>query len=262
MNSGVVSAFEDFIDRLRAWAEAEPDVIGFVGMGSTADRRRVDEWSDHDFAIVTVPGAQERFRADLSWLPDHERLVAVGREHHDGFKALYDDGHILEFAVVDESELRTFSANASEVFWDGGQVGQWMREVTSATVPRIHTSGADAAAVFLVQLLVGVGRTRRGELLSGAHVIRAEAEATLIDLITERVPASAATRDNLDARRRFEQSYPREAHRIAAALAADPETAARTMLDLADDLLAPGWPEYPAAGSAAVRRRLGWPNRP
>ena len=28
-----------------------------------------DEWSDHDFFLISQPGEQEALRQDLSWLP-------------------------------------------------------------------------------------------------------------------------------------------------------------------------------------------------
>ena len=48
--------FSAFLAELVATAERDPDVIGLVGFGSTADRRHVDEWSDHDFAWLVAPG--------------------------------------------------------------------------------------------------------------------------------------------------------------------------------------------------------------
>ena len=61
----------------RAWLEAalatlsaRDDVVGVVGMGSTADASRVDEWSDHDVAIVVIQGAEGRYRGQVDWMPE------------------------------------------------------------------------------------------------------------------------------------------------------------------------------------------------
>ncbi len=49
-------------------------VVGLIALGSMAEQDYPpDRWSDHDFFVITEPGAQEAFRADLSWLPDHQR---------------------------------------------------------------------------------------------------------------------------------------------------------------------------------------------
>ena len=114
--------FESYLDELLASCSENPAITGLVLMGSTADRSRVDEWSDHDFAVVTDTERVEELRGDLSWLPRHARIVASVREHHDGFKAIYDDGAVIEFAVTDLSGLSTFFANDWEVVYGGAPV--------------------------------------------------------------------------------------------------------------------------------------------
>jgi hypothetical protein len=67
--SAALARFTSFCSRLRERLVARVDVVGLVWMGSTADRERVDEWSDHDFALVTTDGTEERLRADLGCRP-------------------------------------------------------------------------------------------------------------------------------------------------------------------------------------------------
>ena len=76
--------FSAFLAELVAIAERDPDVIGLVGFGSTADRRRVDEWSDHDFAWLVTPGTADRYRHDLGWLPEAGRIAMSVVEGHGG----------------------------------------------------------------------------------------------------------------------------------------------------------------------------------
>lgn len=45
---------------------------------------------------------------------------------------------------------------------------------------------------------------------------------------------------------------------IGRALEADAETAARTLLELAERELSPGWDGFPGEAANALRRRLGW----
>ena len=88
MNDPAIRAeFERYLDRLAQVARDADDVIGLVGMGSTADLSRVDEWSDHDFAWMVRPGAQDRYRYDLSWLPDADRVYQVQRIPTSGTEA-------------------------------------------------------------------------------------------------------------------------------------------------------------------------------
>ena len=106
----VRARFEDYLARLTQVARDRDDVIGLVGMGSTAELWRVDEWSDHDFAWMVQPGAQDRYRYDLSWLPDAERIALSVVEHHGGVKVIYDDGHVLEFGMATLESLQHGSA--------------------------------------------------------------------------------------------------------------------------------------------------------
>lgn len=253
--------FARFIDLLTATAERTPEIIGFVGMGSTAQRERADEWSDHDFALVTVEGAQDRFRYDLDWLPASESIALSVVEHHGGVKVIYEDGHVLEFGIASiDGLVRDWNANADafEVFYDAGGVAEAFAIVAAKPLPTGAPDNAGDVRLVLTQLLIGTGRARRGELLSANTTIRAEAATYLLSVLGRRLPGDRRHLDALDSRRRFELAHPEVAARIADAVRLAPEDAARTLLDLTEELLEPGWADFPRAGVAAVRRRLGW----
>lgn len=251
-----LDSFDAYTRRVADWAAADDRVLGVALLGSGADRSRIDEWSDHDLLVLAVPAAVEELRVDLSWLPDADRLAAVGHEWHDGVKALFDDGRVLELGIADPAGLRSFPLTAALVVYDAGPLADGLAAARAGTRTRERTREADAAAVLLVELVVGVGRVRRGERLSGGQVIRSEAALTLADLIVSR--SGRAHPDPFDGWRRFESVCPEAAARLDAILARPAEEAARGILDLAEELLAPGWAEWPAAGVRAVRRRL-WP---
>lgn len=256
MTSAALAGFDAYTGRLADWARSDDRVLGLLLLGSGADRDRIDSWSDHDVAVIAMPAAVEELRADLSWLPDASRIVAVGREWHDGFKALYDDGRVVEFAVTDARGFETFPVAGAAIVYDEGPAAAALAMARRATRPRPQTAPAAAAVVLLVELVVGVGRVRRGEVLSGADVIRSEAARTLADLVVAR--SGRDHPDPFDGLRRFEAVAPRLAKRMAETLTAEPEQAARGLLDLAEEALAPGWADWPAAGARAVRSRLGW----
>lgn len=45
----------------------DPRVLGLIALGSMAEQDYLpDQWSDHDFFVVTVPGQQEAFRKEVS----------------------------------------------------------------------------------------------------------------------------------------------------------------------------------------------------
>jgi len=76
-----------------------------LGSASKAGADRRDAWSDHDFFALIEPGRGADVRPDLSWLPEHERLLLTAREGEIGFVAVDDDGHVLEFAFAEVGEL-------------------------------------------------------------------------------------------------------------------------------------------------------------
>lgn len=51
--------FLEYSSELSSALEKRDEVIGLVFVGSTAETSRVDEWSDHDFFVVTKSGFAE-----------------------------------------------------------------------------------------------------------------------------------------------------------------------------------------------------------
>lgn len=253
-----VTEFDAYTERLVASVASRDDVLGLVLLGSGAQRERLDEWSDHDFYLVVRDDAAEAMRRDLSWLPEHERVVLAPRETEHGLKVVYDDGHVLEFAVATLAEVASFGTNHHVVLLDRGGVTEAIGSAYAQTPQPAPVDVDRALGLFLSLLLIGVGRARRGELVAaGAHV-RTYAVGELLSAWTAAVPPQGgALVDHLDRRRRFEDAYPQLAE-LDATLGQDPESAASALLDLAEQHLAPHVPSWPTPAVAAIRRRLGW----
>jgi hypothetical protein len=226
-------------------------VVGLAAVGSTAARRyEPDEWSDHDFFLVTEPGAQDAFRDDLSWLPEHGRITLSFRETAHGLKVIYDDAHLLEFAVFDLEEVGVASVNRYRVLLDRGGLEERMAEV--AARPATPQPDTQLFGLAVASALVADGRARRGETLSGAFFALASARA-IAALLARSTPApDAALLDDLDPLRRFERVYPQTGADLATALRDHP----RALLDLLERELRATRPELPWAGLDAVRARL------
>lgn len=253
--------FESFLARVEAGLEGRPGIVGLVGMGSTAERDRVDEWSDHDLALITVEGRQDAHRAAASWLPDAERIAIEVHEHHGGVKVVYDDGHVVEYGVASVAELGGWAANAYDVRIDRGGISETMAAVGAAPAPMGPDPQRDLG-ILLAVALIGVGRARRGERLSANALIRGvAAEAFARAIAASVVPELDARLDSLDATRRFDLAYPAVAERMDALLASPVEDCARGLVDLAVDVLGIGGAGVPLRGLTAVRRRLGWEPR-
>jgi len=94
--------YQAYTSALVKQLEADPRVIGLLALGSMArTAHQPDEWSDHDFYVVTEAGQQEWFRTHSEWAPDADKLVLWFRETEHGVKGIYESGHLIEFAVYD-----------------------------------------------------------------------------------------------------------------------------------------------------------------
>lgn len=257
----VSQQFEDFLAKIHDNVRNAPDVVGLVGMGSTADRRRVDEWSDHDVALITIAGGESGWRPAEAWLPRPEEIALEVHEHHGGVKVVYDDGHVVEYGVADVDGLSTWAANSYEVFLDRGGVALAMQKVAAKPAP-VPADFPRDAGLILALVLIGVGRARRGELLSANALVRGAA----VEAFTRAVAAHAVLAegspaerlDSLDPTRRFEHAFPDIAARIDELLTRPVEKAAEALLELAVELFGVGDGGMPRRGLVAVTRRLGW----
>ncbi len=231
-------AHRAFTERLAARLAAEPEVVGLVTLGSTSGLAPApDAFSDHDFFVVVRPGAQERFRADLGWLPDAAQVALAFRETAHGVKVLYRSGHLAEFAVFDPDELQLARVNRYAIPLDRADVAARLRRVREATVAAVAGPRPDEgwqAGQLLTTLVVGAGRFARGERLSGHLLVRVGALHHLVALLRAGLPAEAAARlDDLDPFRRLERALPAEASAIDAALGLPVPAAARALLSVA-----------------------------
>jgi len=244
-------------ERLGERLAVEPDVIGLVALGSMSGEPPLpDAWSDHDFFVVTVSGAQERFRTRLDWLPDAEDVVLSFRETAHGVKALYRSAHLLEFAVFDPDELRLARVNRYRVLLDRADVTARMRAVREESA---RASGADRpdegwlVGQLLAALVVGLGRFRRGERLSAHQMVKVAALGHLVRLVARHVPpARPEVRDDLDPFRRFEEAWPGIGQEIGEAMLRHPPEAASALLAIAVRELAPRLPAFPGDAASAV----------
>ncbi|GAA3642896.1 hypothetical protein GCM10022200_28460 [Microbacterium awajiense] len=250
-------------DALARAVRATDGLVGLALLGSAAEAGSVrrDEWSDHDFFAITARGAGARLRPDLTWLPEQDRLVLTAREGEIGFVAVYDDGHVFEFALSDASELADAVAGEASVVVDdeSGTTAQLIEQAQARAAASDRFDPANDARLVLVKLLIGVGRSRRGERLNGNGFVRQWAPQHLVRAIRGRFAGSSTTqRDTIDPMRRFERDFPQWGGRLADLLDRPLEESARGQFLLLREVLEPGWADFPVMAADVVARRLGW----
>ena len=253
------AAYQGFTTELTRRADADGRFRGLVALGSMAAWDYLpDDFSDHDFFVIAQPGHAETLRQDRRWLPRAEEVSLAFRETAHGVKVVYRDGHLLEFAVFDLEELSFARVNRYRVLLDRGDVAARMEERAHATTQELRHTAPDEAWLFgqwLTQVLVGLGRHARGEVLSGRARLD-EAVRLFCLLLVRHVPApEASVLDGLDPLRRVERVYPGVGGELARAMEATSPELARTLLRLAGQALA-HVPAFPREGVAAVEARL------
>jgi len=255
-----IEKFLGYQEQMRANLDAHPDAVGLVFLGSAADTSRADEWSDHDFFVISKDGQAEGMRQDLKWLPNFDQIALAVRETAHGLKVIYEDGLVLEFAVFEDSELEIAAANAFAVALDKCNLQQRMTAIAAKSVGRAPEFKQEFE-LFLCQLLIGVGRARRGEQLIAGQHLRSWAINNLLGLVRLHLAPAAETeskQDNLNRYRRFEQQYPALGERIELAQQKPLEACARDLLHIAIEVCGEALGERELHQIFVVRDRLGW----
>ena len=258
MNSEQYRAFTETLTETLA---SDPRVVGLVAAGSMAGQSHPpDMWSDHDFWLVVTPDAEAWFHTHQDWLPDSDQIALWFREPQGGFKALYRSGHLLEYAIFTRASLHFAQANDFRLLIDRDGLSADLSDIYAATAQQAqHAVASDHALLgqFLTNLLVGVGRYRRGEQLSGRLLITISALTGFWRIIPKHYPPEyPALLDNLDPLRRVEFVYPQLAAEVNAILRQDLEQAALSLLDLGESLLADRVDHFPAEAFAIVRHTI------
>jgi hypothetical protein len=255
-----IEKFLSYSEALRVNLDARYEVVGLVFLGSAADTSRVDEWSDHDFFVISVDDQAEALRQNLDWLPAFDQISIAVRETDHGLKVVYEDGQVLEFAVFKDSELDTISAGEFAVAIDKCNLQNRMQALAEKSLAKPANLKTEFE-LFLCQLLIGVGRARRGEKLIAGQHIRSWAINNLLGLVRLNLAPVEGTEtlaDNFTRYRRFELQYPELGTRIELAQQMPLERCAQSLLQIAVEVCGNKIGNRELSQICAVRTRLGW----
>lgn len=207
--------YHAFTEQLVSTLAADPRILALVALGSMAERGRMpDQWSDHDFFVITHDA--EAMRGTTEWLPERERIAIWFRETPHGCKAVYDDGHLIEYAVFTPDELEVARVNDYRVLLDRERIEERMAMLAARSEPPPDRQWLEG--MFLTHILVAAARAQRGELASARWMLT-HAMRFLVILL-------GGGPDNLDPLRRFRHDGIEAAMRLA------PLEAARALLDI------------------------------
>lgn len=196
------------LDAIGRSLAATGQALALLGLGSVGTEiERIDAYSDLDFFAIVKPGYKQGFLLSLDWLalPD-QPIVYSFQNTVDGYKALYRDGIFCEFAVFEPDEMRRIPFARGRIVWQDSSFDD------SVTVPRAQPRTEHSAEWLLgealTNLYVGLGRLRRGEVLSATRFIQGYAVDRVVDLTSRIEPALSGHADQFDGVRRYEQRHP------------------------------------------------------
>lgn len=228
-----------------------------IAAGSTAGvTHPPDEFSDHDFWLMVRDGTEGYFRTAYDWLPETDRIVLTFPETEHGVKVVYDDGHLIEFAAFVKGDLGIIRGNDLRVMLDKDDITAYISTIPQQTQDDISANAPTDIYLmgqFLTNLLVGIGRYRRGEKLSGHKLVKMSAIHHLLQLLIRHAAPPDDRIDNLDTFRRIEQVIPEIGAELNALLLLDMPQAALAQLALVDRLFAEKIAGYPAQAVEVVR---------
>lgn len=204
------------LDAIGRALAARPDALALIGLGSVGvETARLDAWSDLDFFVVVAPGAKAAYVDRLGWLAAAQPLAWHYRNAVDGHRALMDDGVFCEFAVFEPAELAAIPFAPGRVVWQrAGAPGGLERPRRALPDPALPDRGW-LVGEALSNLVVGLSRLARGEVLAATRLIQGHAVDRWLQL-TEALWPGAGTRDPFALERRFEQRHPPQVATLAA----------------------------------------------
>jgi hypothetical protein len=183
--------------------------LALIGLGSVGlELDRLDPFSDLDFFVIVKPGRKAQYLEDLSWLQEIAPIAYSYRNTRDGYKVLYKDGVFCEFAVFEETELKTAAFAPGRIVWKAPGVAEALARPAQAGNKSRPPSTAWLIGEALTNLYVGLLRDHRGEKLSALRFIQRYAVDHVLALAERLQPVAADRQDPFTPARGFERRYP------------------------------------------------------
>jgi lincosamide nucleotidyltransferase B/F len=203
------------LDNIAQSVSSTGKALALIGLGSVGqETSRLDEYSDLDFFVIVQGGAKLEFLQDLSWLSAASPLAWTFANTKDGCKALFQDGIFAEFAIFEMEELQTIPYAPGRLVWAAPGVDPGIARPAAAQSQDSTRTEDWLIGEILSNLLIGMGRFRRGEKISALRFVQGYAVDRIIELAPAIEQEQPAFSDPFAPERRFEQRFPELAKRI------------------------------------------------
>jgi hypothetical protein len=203
--------FLEYINQVRDYLLEDPDVLGLITVGSTADPTYRDQWSDHDFWIIAAPGSPVIYRDNVNWLPCSESILLSAPHEPIYQTVIYKNRHKVEYAVFDKTEIAKSKLERFQILIDRGGIADLARMAADDCTKKRLAVRSRQCLIENLAILIWTGHQRviRGELLSAHQYLTGFSVDLLLELlVVHGMIGHEPTTDSLDSRRRIEQLQP------------------------------------------------------
>ena len=188
--------------------------LALLALGSCAETERMDEYSDLDFFVIVKDGSKTDYILDLSWLSEVHPLAYTFRNTIDGYKVLFTDGIYAEFAVFEAWELEKIPYSPGRFVFR--KKGVELSATPTKAIPELRAQTLEYAVnEILTNLYVGLGRYRRGEVLSAFRLISVHAVDRYLSILPLLEEAQPSLVDPFALDRRIEERHPFSKEKLA-----------------------------------------------
>ena len=191
------------LDEIASNLKKDPHVIALLTLGSVGlETKRIDEYSDVDFFVITEDGYASSYLQNHDWLHTSSPLSFIFQNTVDGFKLLYQDGIYGECAIFDQSRLNDIPYHRARLHYlkEGARFDFKQSNPLISPKPSRDYLLNEA----LTNLYVGLLRYRRGEIYSSYLFISQYALTNTLKLVLYDDPFD----DPFDLSRRIEKHHP------------------------------------------------------
>lgn len=250
--------YQNFLNELISRLQADPFVLGLIALGSTADSTLRDQWSDHDFWIITSSGFQANYLDTFSWLPKADAILFTIRHGKSYRGILYENTHKVEYAVFDPTEAIGGKIERFDVLIDRQSIGSLAESIQRETLKQreLVLSRPDKLENLCWLLWTACEKSQRREHLSSQRYVQFAIDVFLDLLLIHHSLNKSEMVDKLDPRRRLEKLNPELGKELRHIVTLDPAEAVVALLYLIEKELKTRAPELVWDKVLVVRKWL------
>jgi hypothetical protein len=204
-----IQRMEKLADKLKSYKDAKC----LLGLGSMAQIKRADAYSDMDFFLIVNEGSKENFMNDLKWLAV-QPIIYSFKNSNDGYKIMYQDGVYAEFAVFSEKEIVDAHFLSGIIYYKTNDFDVSLVHPNHSPKKRKIDVNYNVNEA-LTNIYVGLLRLKRGEISNASTFIQVYAYNLILPLFESLFKKDDPFEDPYQFERRIELRFKESANLLS-----------------------------------------------